>query len=156
MFVFGPFDFNIRYSAIGRFPDSGLDKIIYCFHRHCYLCNRRRYLSDVSFATKSCTDISLYPFANGLILYPRFVRISGCIVWALFLANFLFAATLRQSYRNYRFLIFVCFTGFFVAFPGGRPLLRLGCAISGAFRAISAGFCSIGWLHQKNVPVPAL
>ena len=75
---------------------------------------------------------------------------------ALFLANFRFAGILVLPRVIYHFLFLIRFTGFFVAFPGGRPLLRFGCAISGAFRAISAGFCSIGWLHQKNVPVPVL
>lgn len=94
-----------------------------------------------------------------------------------FFANFRFAGILILPRVIYHFLFLIRFTGFFVAFPGGRPLLRLGCTISGALRAILAGlcsisgvfraipavlcsisadFCSIGWLHQKNVPVPVL
>ena len=88
----------------------------------------------------------------------------------LFFANFRFAGIVVLPWVIYPFFVLRVFTAFFLAFPGGRPLLRFGCAFCGAFRAIlsrfcsifvgscaiSGGFCSIGWLHQKNVPVPVL
>ena len=51
--------------------------LTYRFHIYFFI---RRYFSDVSFATNCCTDISLYPLANGLILYPLFVAIFGQMV----------------------------------------------------------------------------
>ena len=91
-------------------------------------------------------------------------------VRALFFANFRFAGILHLPYTIYPFFGLRVFTGLEMAFLAGRPLflvsctdfagfraiLGRSCTISGVLCAISAGFCSIGWLHQKNVPVPVL
>ena len=87
----------------------------------------------------------------------------------LFLANFGFAGISAFPYTIYRFFGFVVFTGLLGPFFGGRPRFRpcvpafsdLGTylavfgTLSGFFGTLFF-FSGTGWLHQKNVPVPAL